>query len=223
MPTAPVSQTQAKVVSEVLSKLLFVGITDQGKSQFPTEKPVIVFNFGVWHVEEDIRLCVLSNLDARFDGHLAQAENLNALFVALNDEVGMVWSHLQTVVFIVISVLCFQLFSVRELAICTIGRLSALNPAYVMPSLRKTLIQVTSIYSTGHIKKDTGHFHSMTRSIDVRLFGSECCVNCVVKWVLMSNRQTRSCKIVANPLMRGCINQKCTRPVQHIVVFWSRD
>jgi FKBP12-rapamycin complex-associated protein len=99
MPTTPVSQTQVKVVSEVLSKLLFVGITDH---------------------EEDIRLCVLSNLDGRFDGHLAQAENLNALFVALNDE----------------------LFSVRELAICTIGRLSALNPAYVMPSLRKTLIQI---------------------------------------------------------------------------------
>jgi len=29
----------------------------------------------------------LSSLDERFDAHLAQAENLSALFVALNDEV----------------------------------------------------------------------------------------------------------------------------------------
>ena len=34
------------------------------------------------------------------------------------------------------------MFEVRELAICTVGRLSSFNPAYVMPFLRKTLIQV---------------------------------------------------------------------------------
>lgn len=70
--------------------------------------------------DPDIRYCVLASLDERFDPHLAQAENLSALFVALNDEV----------------------FEIRELAICMIGRLSSKNPAYVMPSLRKTLIQV---------------------------------------------------------------------------------
>jgi len=70
--------------------------------------------------DPDIRYCVLLSLDERFDPHLAQAENLSALFVALNDEV----------------------FEIRELAICTVGRLSSMNPAYVMPSLRKTLIQV---------------------------------------------------------------------------------
>lgn len=37
--------------------------------------------------DSDIRYCVLSSLDERFDAHLAQAENLSALFVALNDEV----------------------------------------------------------------------------------------------------------------------------------------
>lgn len=73
--------------------------------------------------DPDIRLCVLSALDERFDDHLAQAENLSALFVALNDEV----------------------FEIRELAICMIGRLSCKNPAYVMPSLRKTLIQVWAL------------------------------------------------------------------------------
>lgn len=33
-------------------------------------------------------------------------------------------------------------FGVRELAITVIGRLTVRNPAYVMPSLRKTLIQL---------------------------------------------------------------------------------
>ena len=72
---------------------------------------------------------MLGSLDERFDDHLAQAENLSALFVALNDEV----------------------YEIRELAICMIGRLSSKNPAYVMPSLRKTLIQVLSIQRFLHV------------------------------------------------------------------------
>lgn len=40
--------------------------------------------------DPDIRFCVLSSLDERFDAHLAQAENLSALFVALNDEVCLI-------------------------------------------------------------------------------------------------------------------------------------
>eukprot|EP00742_Colponemidia_sp_Colp-10_P007030 GILJ01007544.1.p1 GENE.GILJ01007544.1~~GILJ01007544.1.p1 ORF type:complete len:2402 (-),score=355.14 GILJ01007544.1:281-6541(-) len=67
-----------------------------------------------------IRRTVLASLDDRFDHYLAQAENLRSLFIALNDEI----------------------FEVRETAITIIGRLSAHNPAYVMPSLRKTLIQL---------------------------------------------------------------------------------
>lgn len=75
--------------------------------------------------DPDIRYCVLASLDERFDAHLAQAENLQALFVALNDEV----------------------FEIRELAICTIGRLSSMNPAFVMPFLRKMLIQVFTVFT----------------------------------------------------------------------------
>ncbi|PNF25178.1 Serine/threonine-protein kinase mTOR, partial [Cryptotermes secundus] len=92
------SDTVTTTVADVLGKLLVVGITD---------------------TDADVRYCVLESLDDSFDSHLAQAENLSALFVAMNDEV----------------------FEIRELAICTIGRLSCMNPAYVMPSLRKTLIQ----------------------------------------------------------------------------------
>ncbi|BFZ23557.1 hypothetical protein BsWGS_26596 [Bradybaena similaris] len=94
-----VSMTAMTTVAEVLNKLLVVGITDS---------------------DADIRYCVLTSLDEHFDPHLAQAENLSALFIALNDEA----------------------FEIRERAICMIGRLSCKNPAYVMPSLRKVLIQI---------------------------------------------------------------------------------
>lgn len=63
---------------------------------------------------------MLCNLDESFDRHLSQAENVRSLFVALNDEV----------------------FTNREAAITVIGRLATHNPAYVMPSLRKALIQL---------------------------------------------------------------------------------
>jgi len=38
-----------------------------------------------------------------------------------------------------------EMFEIRELAICTIGRLSSMNPAYSMPSLRKTIVQVSLV------------------------------------------------------------------------------
>ena len=75
---------------------------------------------GITDLDADIRYCVMECLDDCFDYHLAQAENLSALFVALNDEQ----------------------FEIRELTMCIIGRLSILNPAYIMPSLRNTLLQL---------------------------------------------------------------------------------
>ncbi|EME41618.1 hypothetical protein DOTSEDRAFT_73886 [Dothistroma septosporum NZE10] len=88
-----------QVVSDVIEKLLTVGVADP---------------------HPDIRQTVLSSLDARFDRHLAKAENVRTLFLALNDEK----------------------FSIREAAMTIIGRLTAVNPAYVFPSLRKVLIQL---------------------------------------------------------------------------------
>ena len=41
--------------------------------------------------DSDIPLCVLGSLDKRFDDHLSHAENLSALFVALNDQLKTVW------------------------------------------------------------------------------------------------------------------------------------
>lgn len=75
---------------------------------------------GISDPEPNIRRTVLAALDERFDRHLAKAENIRILFFALNDEV----------------------FAIREVAISIIGRLARFNPAYVIPSLRKTLIQM---------------------------------------------------------------------------------
>uniref|UniRef100_A0A1X7SYN8 TATA-binding protein interacting (TIP20) domain-containing protein n=1 Tax=Amphimedon queenslandica TaxID=400682 RepID=A0A1X7SYN8_AMPQE len=86
-PFVQFSQASSQVVAEVLRKLLTVGITD---------------------TDEEVRECVLLSLDEKFDTHLAQAENLTSLFIAIYDGV----------------------FRIRELAMCTIGRLSNLNPAY---------------------------------------------------------------------------------------------
>lgn len=87
------------VVSEVLSKLLTVAITD----------PVA-----------EIRLEILRHLDTNFDPQLSQPDNTKLLFMALNDEV----------------------FAIQMEAMRICGRLALVNPAYVIPSLRKTLIQL---------------------------------------------------------------------------------
>ncbi|GMK56480.1 hypothetical protein CspeluHIS016_0303200 [Cutaneotrichosporon spelunceum] len=102
-----------EIVNDVLEKLLTVGITDQVPA---------------------IRQAVLESLDEKFDRHLAQADDIRCLFVALNDEE----------------------FKIRELAIGIIGRLAHHNPAYVMPSLRKSLINlITELeYSTANKQKE---------------------------------------------------------------------
>ena len=56
------------------------------------------------------------------DKHLAQAEALRSLFVALNDESS----------------------TVRSLTIRLAGHISAANPAYVMPAMRRHLMQLLS-------------------------------------------------------------------------------
>lgn len=53
--------------------------------------------------------------------HLAQVEMLRLIAVALQDEE----------------------YTIREAVICLLGKLSEINPAHVMPSLRIVLIQVS--------------------------------------------------------------------------------
>lgn len=86
--------------------------------------------------EPEIRLDGLNCLAnaGNFDPQFSQADNVRLLFIALNDEV----------------------FSIRKTAIKILGRLSAINPAYIVPSLRKTLIQLLSRleYSSTSRKKE---------------------------------------------------------------------
>ena len=70
--------------------------------------------------ESDLRRAVLQAMDPRFDRYLSQPENIRSLFISLNDES----------------------FENREIAISIIGRLTVFNPAYILPALRKTLIQL---------------------------------------------------------------------------------
>ncbi|GAV78802.1 PI3_PI4_kinase domain-containing protein/FAT domain-containing protein/FATC domain-containing protein/Rapamycin_bind domain-containing protein/DUF3385 domain-containing protein/HEAT_2 domain-containing protein [Cephalotus follicularis] len=69
-----------------------------------------------------VRHSIFSSLHGNrgFDDFLAQANSLSAVFAALNDED----------------------FEVREYAISVAGRLSDKNPAYVLPALRRHLIQL---------------------------------------------------------------------------------
>ena len=84
--------------------------------------------------DAELRYTVLSVLDEHFDRHLAQTEYIRSIFIALNDEE----------------------FAVREVAIGILGRLAKHNPAYVMPSLRKVLIQLLTglEYSTASRHKE---------------------------------------------------------------------
>ena len=75
-----------------------------------------------------IRLTVLSSLHPSLDHFLSQAELLHSLFVALNDEI----------------------FTIRELTITLLGRLSSRNPSLIMPTLRKTLIQLLTSLQQMH-------------------------------------------------------------------------
>jgi len=110
------SNHSIEIVSDVLDKLLTVGIADPGAPRLGINR----FTYTYIPAEPKIRLAVLSTLHERFDKHLAQAENVRSLFIALNDE------H----------------FENRMVAVGLIGRLALHNPAYVMPSLRKALIQL---------------------------------------------------------------------------------
>ncbi|CCH60866.1 hypothetical protein TBLA_0D03670 [Henningerozyma blattae CBS 6284] len=93
------SRNALNSVSEVLSKLLTVAITD----------PVA-----------EIRFEILQHLSSSFDPQLAQPDNIRLLFMILNDEV----------------------FTIQMETMRIIGRLTSINPAYIIPALRKTLLEL---------------------------------------------------------------------------------
>ncbi|KPM03125.1 serine/threonine-protein kinase mTOR-like protein [Sarcoptes scabiei] len=91
-----------------------------------------IINVGITDPEKYVRYSVLSHLNEYFDYYLAQASNLEALQKTVYDEV----------------------FEIRELGVCINGRLCSLNPAYVMPFLRRVLIQLLSEFEHSGITKN---------------------------------------------------------------------
>ena len=115
-----ISTASNQVVSDVLTQPVTVWITDQGGLSvgwcqgvcawwvLMGESEVLVAHcslkacrtvsvFSLYSPtppstpEGDIRLCVLTVLDSKFDAHLAQPENITTLFIALHDENLHVW------------------------------------------------------------------------------------------------------------------------------------
>ena len=84
----------SQVVADVLEKLLTVGITDPGanaRGNGAVQRSQGTHcarrtDAGPRTTEPTIRQTVLESLNERFDNYLCQAENVRALFIALNDE-----------------------------------------------------------------------------------------------------------------------------------------
>lgn len=74
----------------------------------------------VTDIVPEIRIKILESMDTSFDSQLSQPDNVKLLFASLNDEI----------------------FSIRVTALKLIGRLAIVNPAYVVPSLRQTLLEL---------------------------------------------------------------------------------
>ena len=76
----------------------------------------------------EIRRTIMHALDTKFDRHLAEQENIRKIIMAINESD----------------------FEVRKAAVEIIGRLTAVNPAYVFPPLRKLLSNFTQSVSASN-------------------------------------------------------------------------
>ncbi|GMF39009.1 unnamed protein product [Phytophthora fragariaefolia] len=86
---------------------------------------------GISDMDVAVRRSVVESLDARFDGLLSQEAHLTLVFMLLNDENA----------------------NIRERAMQLLERLAPRNPAFVMPSLRRVLIQlVTELQHTSDLR-----------------------------------------------------------------------
>ncbi|ORX73348.1 ARM repeat-containing protein [Linderina pennispora] len=81
-------------------------------------------------IEADVRLMAVRMLEqgSCFDFHMGKAQNIQSLFLLLNDEV----------------------FEVRLKVLAVIGRLANMNPAHVMPSLRRMVVQLLTELEYAH-------------------------------------------------------------------------
>jgi FKBP12-rapamycin complex-associated protein len=86
-----------------------------------------ILTIGVTDLDPDVRYNVFVTLQDDFKQFLAKSEALELLFFSVHDE-------------------CHE---IRELALSLIGRLSNINPAYVLPPLRHLLLQLLTELEIG--------------------------------------------------------------------------
>eukprot|EP00850_Spirogloea_muscicola_P011604 SM000072S21238 [mRNA] locus=s72:583526:601430:+ [translate_table: standard] len=123
IPSSPSSHLGTAAVGGPSSRVSQAGPISYGRRRLLVEEVVIrLLVAAVVDADSGVRKAILASFrpDVGFDDFLGQADNLGAIFIALNDEA------------------C----EVRELAVVLAGRLASRNPAYVLPALRHYLLQL---------------------------------------------------------------------------------
>ncbi|KAI9910180.1 hypothetical protein PsorP6_010397 [Peronosclerospora sorghi] len=90
-----------------------------------------VLQVGIADMDVEVRTSVVDSLDARFDELLSQEKHIRRVFLLVNDEDA----------------------GIRDRAMQVLDRLASRNPAFVLPSLRRVLIQVvTELQHTSDVR-----------------------------------------------------------------------
>ncbi|KAJ3431054.1 serine/threonine-protein kinase mtor [Anaeramoeba flamelloides] len=93
----------------------------------------------------NIRLSILKSINNKLDHKLSKSNKLSPLFYTLNDEN----------------------FEIRYITVTIIGRLSSLNPTFIVPSLRKILIQLlTELEYNKNLKTQEKSLKLLTHMIE---------------------------------------------------------
>ena len=153
------SSNAKQVVSDVITMLLSVGVGDP---------------------DPDIRRTVLQALGSQFDIHLALHNNVNALFMAVNE----------------------RDYEVRQAAMIILGRLTNVNPAYVFPSLRKLLL---NLMNGVRRSQDSTHEEEGARLISLCIANAQQLVRPYVQQIIktMMPKATDSNPIVSSTVIRA--------------------
>eukprot|EP00834_Sanchytrium_tribonematis_P001859 NODE_49_length_31687_cov_0.791123.p1 type:complete len:2184 gc:universal NODE_49_length_31687_cov_0.791123:15256-8705(-) len=128
-----IRSSAAKTICSVISRDPIKNQKNQMSFDLVYEILVRLTTIGISDPDQKIRYLVMSSLasEPSVDHVLCQSELIRALFLSVNDE----------------------FFPVRQSTITLIGRLSQLNPAYVMPCVRKILFQLLSEIEYSKIPK----------------------------------------------------------------------
>ena len=119
---ADIRKAAAMTISQLFIKDPIIHQTSSHAVEIVAEVVERLLQVGVADPDPDIRRAVLLSLDAKFNRHLSKPHNVDSLFAAAYD----------------------SNYGVKEAAIITIGRLTAVNPAYIFPPLRVLLICLAS-------------------------------------------------------------------------------